>query len=268
MPQKFVLASNINTISEHFNLEPSSDSQAEQLLQTSLIIAPGSQSFIITQENPQQISVSTYGLTPSWSKQPVQIINARAEGDKNPDNDPNYSGSKAIFLNKTFRTPLFHKRCIVIADAYISYQGRQPWLVYLKDRKRPFGMAGLYDVWSDPATGNKIHSFAIITVPANDLLQQIHITRMPVILRYGSEMNWLKASNHLQDILAKLVQYPSEAMNSHPISTEIDSTATKEMLRPIGAKLVSEGQPQSFPRSHYGSKKKPTEPGKLWFPSQ
>jgi len=260
MPQKYVLASELIKISNHFNLEHS-----QQDFVNHLIIKPGGQSLIITQENPNQISVSTFGMTPSLSKQPMQIIHARAEGDKNPDNDPNYSGSKAIFLKKTFRNPLFNKRCIVIADAFIAYGGNQPWLAYLKDKKRPFGMAGLYDVWKNQNTGEELHSFAIITVPANKLLQHIPIIRMPVILPYGAEMSWLKASNHLYDILAKLVLYPSDAINAHQICQDIDTSATKEMLKPIGAKLVSEDKSQSFPRSHYGSKKRPTEPGKLWF---
>ena len=95
----------------------------------------------------------------------------------------------------------------------------------------------------------------------------IPVLRMPVILPYGAETSWLKASNHLHEILVKLVQYPSEKMNAHPISSDIDKAndVTKEMLKPIGTKLVSEDRPLSFPRSHYVSKKKPTDPGKLWF---
>ncbi|MBE0661398.1 MAG: SOS response-associated peptidase [Bacteroidales bacterium] len=260
MPQKYVLASNTSSINKHFNLESS-----HQDFKNNLIITPGNQSLIITQENPHKLTVSTFGLTPSWSKQPMQIINARAEGDKNPENNPNYSGSKAIFLKKSFRNPLFNKRCIVIADAFISYCSDQPFLVYLKGKKRPFGMAGIYDIWTDPATGEKLHSYAIITVPANNLLQKIPVSRMPVILPYGAETSWLKASNHLHDILAKIIQYPSKAMNAHQISKEVDTTATTEMLRPIGEKLASEVRKISFPSSHYVSKKKPTEPGKLWF---
>jgi putative SOS response-associated peptidase YedK len=171
MSPKYILGSNIIAINNHFNLTPTKDSGKGHV--SDLIIKPANQSLIITQEHPHKLTVSTFGLTPSWAKQPMQIINARAEGDKNSGNDPNYSGSKAIFLKKSFRNPLFNKRCIVIADAYITYCGSQPWLVYLKEKKRPFGMAGLYDEWANPITGEKLHSFAIITISSNSLFQKI-----------------------------------------------------------------------------------------------
>ncbi len=59
-------------------------------------------------------------MTPTWAKQPLQIINARAEGDKNPANNPAFSGSKAIFLKAAFQKPLFFSRCLVIAIDFIE----------------------------------------------------------------------------------------------------------------------------------------------------
>lgn len=51
----------------------------------------------------------------------MQILNAKAEGDKNPGNDPAFMGSKAIFLKSTFQKPLFTQWFIVIADAFIEW---------------------------------------------------------------------------------------------------------------------------------------------------
>jgi putative SOS response-associated peptidase YedK len=45
----------------------------------------------------------------------------------------------------------------------------------------PFGVAGIWENWNDPVSRQWIRTFAIITVPANDIVATIH-DRMPVIL--------------------------------------------------------------------------------------
>jgi len=46
-------------------------------------------------------------------------------------------------------------------------------------------LAGLWDYWRDPADGEELYTFTIITTEANALLRLIH-NRMPVI--YNKEM--------------------------------------------------------------------------------
>jgi hypothetical protein len=50
---------------------------------------------------------------------------------------------------QTFKRPLVSQRCIVIADAFIEWSSstKQPYLIYMRNRERPFGMEGLYDIW-------------------------------------------------------------------------------------------------------------------------
>lgn len=133
-------------------------------------------------------------MTPFFSKEPLNLINARAQGDKNRDNNPNYKGSKAIFLKTAFNKPIQSQRCLVIADAYYEWSDQnKPYLVYLQNKTRPFAFAGLYDQWKNPASGEIDYSFAIITPTTNPLLQSIGVRRMPVILsrsneRIGSEL--------------------------------------------------------------------------------
>jgi len=54
----------------------------------------------------------------------------------------------------------------------------------------PFGLAGLWENWRDPNTGEWQRTFAIITVPSNELVGQIH-NRMPAILEPESYDRWL-----------------------------------------------------------------------------
>jgi putative SOS response-associated peptidase YedK len=61
-----------------------------------------------------------------------------------------------------------------------------PWHYFqLKDQKI-FAFAGLYDIWTDKATGKEIHSYTIITTMSNEIVGKYH-ERMPVILERGEE---------------------------------------------------------------------------------
>ncbi len=46
----------------------------------------------------------------------------------------------------------------------------------------PFGIGGLWENWKEPASGEWICTFVIITTDANELVADIH-DRMPLILR-------------------------------------------------------------------------------------
>jgi len=191
----------------------------------------------------------------------MQIIHARAEGDKNPGNDPDFRGSKAIFLKRAFQKPLFTGRCIIIADAFIECSGdlnRQPFLFFLRNRERPLGFAGLYDIWRDIQTGEYLHSFAIITVAANSLVRKINCSRMPVILPRGKELRWLKPTNTLTEILGMLTKYPSDKMDAYPVSNELNESGPfdRNMLMPSGERLSKETAPPVLSRKgHYHKSK-------------
>jgi hypothetical protein len=57
-----------------------------------------------------------------------------------------------------------------------------PWHFFQFKDQRMFGIAGLYDVWTDEETGKEIRSYTIITTEPNELVGQFH-DRMPVILQ-------------------------------------------------------------------------------------
>ena len=61
-------------------------------------------------------------------------------------------------------------------------------------------------------------TFAIITVPSNELVRQIH-QRMPAILEPRSYGRWLSLETDPHDLL---ITYPSEPMTMWPISTRVN----------------------------------------------
>jgi putative SOS response-associated peptidase YedK len=96
-------------------------------------------------------------------------------------------------------------------------RAKQPYAIAMKDGS-PFGLASLWENWRNPNTREWERTFAIITVPSNELVGQIH-NRMPAILAHGSYDRWLSLEPDPRDLL---ITYPSEPMAMWPISTRVN----------------------------------------------
>ena len=264
MDFKFVLVSSLDVIEKKFNAQPC---PGLVVMTKAYSVGCGDASYVIT--DPNSIQVFRYGLTPHFAKEQLNITAARSEGNKNKIDDPGYNGSKAIFLQPEFMKPIFSQRCIVVADAYYVLSNKnQPYLVYLRNKNRPFGIAGLYDTWHNMKSNDVTTSFAIITTTANEMLQGIGVKRMPVILPLLYETNWLKSSLHLSEILRYLVPFASEKMNAYPVSKKIsDGVNDASSIMPCGDRLQVEATQHPLIRSHHYHKSKPTS-DKPWFKSE
>jgi len=261
---KFILASDLLTIEKRFTAKPHPDLIE---IPKSYSISGGDCSYVITDNNT--IQVLKWGITLNDAPEQSSITIARSEGNRNINDNPAYNGSKAIFLQPEFKKLIFNQRCIVIADAYYDWSDKnQPHLIYLQNKKRPIGFAGIYDVWQDKETKEFIKGFAIITTTANEMLQRIGVKRMPVILPFQYETNWLKPL-HLSEILTYLVSFPSEKMNAYPVSGLIDLGGVNDptLLKPIGEKLQEEYIPVHINRSTHYHKTKPSS-NEPWFKNQ
>jgi putative SOS response-associated peptidase YedK len=209
-------------------------------------IAPGKYAPVITNENPREIQMYRFGLTPFWSTKPNLIINARAEGDSNPENDLRFRGSKGIITKPAFRKPIHTQRCLIPADAFIEGPEKEkldkPYLVYLRNKVRPFAFAGIWDHWTNPESGEIISSFAIITTVANSLLLKIPHRRSPVILRHEDEKKWISNDLPLAEVTNLLVPYPGELMNAYPIAPTIKNPRADDpgLIYPAGDRLMPE----------------------------
>ena len=258
---KFILASDLLVIEKRFTAKPHPDLKE---IPKSYSISNGDYSYVITENNI--IQLLHFGMTPHYALNQLNLITARAEGKKNSIDDPNYNGSKAIFLQPEFKKPIFSQRCIVIADAYYAMSVNKTYLVYLQNKIRPIGFPGIYDVWQNPETKEFVKGFAIITTTSNQMLQRIGVKRMPVILPPQYETDWLRNTSTLSKVLNYLVTFPSEKMNAYPVSELININGVKDssMLKPIGEKLQKEFTPVPIIRNHYPHKTKPTS-NEPWF---
>ena len=239
---RYIEVQKVETIEKRFNVKASEDFD----YQPGFNISPGQKAPVITNEKPGELQTYRFGLTPFWSKKPMYLFNARAEGDRNKENDPGYRGAMDIFRKPAFRKPIRSQRCLVIADAFIEGTTEEgldkPFVIYLKNKKRPFAFAGIWDRWENRDDGSILDTFAIITTVANELILKLPHHRCPVILPEGEERRWLGSDTPVNELADLLRPYPSEEMNAYPISGKIKNPRAdgKELLEPVGERIEPE----------------------------
>lgn len=159
------------------------------------------------ERNQRRGEMMRWGLVPFWAKDTkigYSLINAKAE---------------TVAERPAVREAFKKRRCIIPADGFYEWQKtdskrKQPYLITLKS-DRPFGFAGLWEKWTDKASGEVIGSCTIITTEPNALCAPIH-NRMPVILDPGDYARWLGEwpviSNELQEMLRPYYAKPMKAV--------------------------------------------------------
>lgn len=141
----------------------------------------------IDAEGRREFALLRWGLVPFWAKDPSvgnRMINARAE---------------TVAEKPSYRAAYRHRRCIVLADGFYEWQRagdtKTPYFIS-RAGGEPFGLAGLWEQWTDKGTGETLHTGTLITTAANDFMAQLH-HRMPVILEPGRADAWLEGDMHM-----------------------------------------------------------------------
>ena len=118
----------------------------------------------------------------------------------------------------------------LLDKAIKGLKAKQPFAIAMQDGS-PFGIAGIWENWKDLASGEWQRTFAIITVPPNELLAQIH-DRMPAILERADYDRWLGDETDPHELLRP---FPSDLMRMWPISTRVNKPENDEpsILDPI-----------------------------------
>ncbi len=217
-----------------------------ELLVPTANLSVGQLAPVITSEKPGELQFYQFGFTPHWAKKNMYVLNARCEGDHNPDDDPLFTGAKGILEKPMFRKATRSQRCLVIADAVLEGSKEEklskPYCVYMRNGRRPFAMAGIWDRWVNEQTGEIVHSFAILTTAANELMRQIGHHRCPLFLHAHQEKTWLDLHTPLSEITSMMVPFPAEELNAYPVSPTLKSPKNREMqlLAPVGSRVFPE----------------------------
>lgn len=120
-----------------------------------------------------------WGLIPSWSKDDKiaqHTFNARGE---------------TVAEKPSFRAAFKRRRCIVPVSAFFEWrvipgERNKQKLRFSSPDARPLPLAGLWEHWKRPETGELVESYTVITTTANEFMAPIH-DRMPVVL---GEKDW------------------------------------------------------------------------------
>ena len=197
-------------------------------------------------EPPQrQLRVLTWGLVPSWAKDPSignRMINARMET----------VGEKPAF-RKAFAT----RRALLPADGYFEWYPTSQTNAKGKPIKQPFfirprdggvlAMAGLYEIWRDPSRAEDDPdrfrwTCTVLTTQAEDSLGHIH-DRMPLMVERDRWHAWLDPTTPSDTSL--LVPAAPGQLEAYPVATLVNNVRNNgpELLEP----LPLEGQPEEQP---------------------
>ena len=184
---------------------------------------------VLTNERPDQLQAFTWGLIPAWVKTTAQAVEIRSKTLN--------ARAETAMDRPSFRQAIRQRRCLVPAEGFYewrAFQGKKyPYYIFLKD-KTVFSFAGIWEEWVDPATGEILKTYSILTTEANPLMVKIHNTkkRMPVILPRKHERAWLQDRLDARELSALVKPFPEELMEAYTISRLITSrTANRNQPR-------------------------------------
>jgi putative SOS response-associated peptidase YedK len=174
-----------------------------------------SQELLVIRRNHQTGAISfdplRWGIIPHWCQ------------DQSGGRKPINAKFETVATLPTFRDAYRLRRCIVPVDGFFEWKAvkgqkaKQPFAIAMTNGE-PLGMGGIWENWKDPATGEWVRTFAIITTDANKLVAEIH-DRMPLILAPGDYARWLGDENDPRDLMKP---FPSELMRMWPVSTRVN----------------------------------------------
>jgi len=172
-----------------------------------------------------------WGLVPHWTNgEPPKFSTINATVEK-------------VESAPTWRGPWRRgQRCIMPCVGFYEWQvnpdgSKTPYFIEPSEPDSTFAFAGLWDE-SVNAAGETILSCAVITLPANELMTEVHNVkqRMPAILDKADIDIWLTGTP--QQAKTVLKQYPSELMHAYAVSTKVNSPKNNgpELIQPVAVR--------------------------------
>ena len=176
---------------------------------------------VISDENPEIIQMFRWGFVPPHTSttekataflHQYNTLNAKAEN---------------LFESRLFQNAIQKQRCLVLCSGFFEWRYKNPakknsekypFYVSLKD-DGIFVFGGIWEKFTDQDSGEIIHTYAIITTPANDLMELIHNTkkRMPLIIEPEKALKWLDQNLSEEEIKAYFQPFASDKLKAIPV---------------------------------------------------
>lgn len=186
---------------------------------------------VLEQRGERVVDAFRWGLVPFFAadrREAARLINARAE---------------TVETSPAYRTSFRHRRCIVPADAFYEWRRERDPLTGRVRRSHPFAirradgqplaMAGLWAVWRNPDTAERLYTCTILTGAPNELVAPIH-DRMPIVLEPADWDAWLAAETSVLELRPLLRPLPADELAMHPVSPAVNNVRNQgpELLVP------------------------------------
>jgi len=173
-------------------------------------------------EPVRQLRMARWGLVPSWAKDArggARLINARLE---------------TVTEKPAFRRAVQARRCLVPADGWYEWSGqgrdKQAWFLSRTDGA-PLAMAGLYELWRDPAVDPVtadpwLWTCTVLTTEATDELGHIH-DRAPALVPRERWAAWLDpALTDPVPLLAEVGATDPGLLGARPVGRAVGNVAS------------------------------------------
>ncbi|HNR83526.1 SOS response-associated peptidase family protein [Ottowia sp.] len=180
--------------------------------------APGP--FIRAAGGDRDLVVGQWGLIPDFAKTPklaYQTNNARSE---------------ELARKASYRRPWARgQRCIIPATSFDEpcwETGRNVWWTFRRRDGQPWGLAGLWNTWTDDASGELVESYTMLTINADThpLMRRMHKPdprlrpheqdkRSVIPIESGNTDQWLHGT--LADAARLLALAPVEVFEATPL---------------------------------------------------
>jgi len=144
----------------------------------------------------RESALARWGLVPAWAKDMkfgARCINARVE---------------TLASLPAYRAAFRNRRCLVPVSSFFEWSGpggvRTKWRVSMQGQPL-LGLAGLWERWIDPRSGEAVETYTIVTTAANEALAAVH-DRMPVIVAPDRYESWLDPGCTQMDLFVPVPQ--------------------------------------------------------------
>ena len=176
---------------------------------------------VISNDKPEEIQLFRWGFVPPHTRSIEEAqeflsryntLNAKAE---------------TLFQSRLFSDSIQKKRCLVLCSGFFEWRHKEPgkrntekypFYVSLKDEEM-FVFGGIWEQFTDQSTGEVISTYAIITTPANEMMELVHNSkkRMPLIIEPENALKWLDSNLSEDDIKSFLQPFDTSRLKARPI---------------------------------------------------
>ncbi len=179
----------------------------------------------VGEDGDRELALFRWGLIPFWAKDPSignRMINSRAE---------------TVAEKPAYRAAYKKRRCVVLADGFYEWRkeasAKTPYLIGLVSGE-PFGLAGLWETWTDKETGEHVQSATLITTSANEFMRDLH-HRMPVVLQPERADIWLAGDSSLIETASE----DTPALKAFPVDRRVNNARNEgeDLIEAVGPTL-------------------------------